>query len=75
MSDPWIDRARAALDIDVSIDTDDVLDLARVVAHEVERKMAPVSTFLAGLAAGDQGGDAESIRAAIEKLRRLALES
>ena len=72
MTEEWTNRAAAALGIDVAIDEDDVLDLARVVAHEVERKMAPISTFLAGLAAGKTGGDATAMRAAIEKLRELA---
>lgn len=72
MTEDWTARAAAELGIDEAIDTDDILDLARVVAHEVERKMAPVSTFLAGLAAGKAGGDERTMRAAIEKLRSLA---
>ncbi|MEA2452933.1 MAG: hypothetical protein QOG04_1643 [Actinomycetota bacterium] len=72
MTEDWTSRAKTSLGIDEAIDEDDVLDLARVVAHGVERKMAPVSTFLAGLAAGRAGGDPAAMRAAIEKLRNLA---
>jgi hypothetical protein len=72
VTEDWTSRAKTSLGIDEAIDEDDVLDLARVVAHGVERKMAPVSTFLAGLAAGRAGGDPAAMRAAIEKLRNLA---
>ena len=72
MTQSWSARAAAELGIENVIDEDDILDLARVVAHEVERKMAPVSAFLAGLAAGRAGGDEKAMREAIEKLRSLA---
>ena len=72
MTAGWSERAAAELGIEQAIDEDDILDLARVVAHEVERKMAPVSAFLAGLAAGKAGGDERAMREAIEKLRSLA---
>jgi Domain of unknown function (DUF6457) len=71
MSDEWIDRAAAALGIEDDVPIDAILDLARDVAHGVERKAAPVSTFLAGLAAGRAGGDAASVQHALETLRGL----
>jgi hypothetical protein len=45
-----------------------VLDLARDVAHQVERPAAPVSAFLLGLAVG--GG--RPLDAAADQLRALA---
>ena len=72
MTDDWRARAAAELGITEELDEEDILDLARVVAHEVERKMAPISTFLAGLAAGKAGGGDAAMRDAIEKLRSLA---
>jgi hypothetical protein len=45
-----------------------VLDLARDVAHQVERPAAPVSAFLLGLAVG--GG--QSLAGAAAQLRELA---
>jgi hypothetical protein len=72
VTDEWAQRAAATLGLDSDIDEDDILDLARVVAHGVERKMAPVSTFLAGLAAGKAGGTPDAMKDAIEKLRKLA---
>ncbi|MPZ88380.1 MAG: hypothetical protein GEU81_09945 [Nitriliruptorales bacterium] len=47
-----------------------VLDLARVVAHTSERRFAPLSTYLAGLAIGAGGGGDGADRAA--RVRALA---
>lgn len=35
----------------------DVLDLARDIAHHTERRFAPLSTYLLGLAVGGADGD------------------
>jgi hypothetical protein len=52
-----------------------VLRLAREVAHGVERKLAPVSTFLAGVHAGRLaagGGDrGEALDRAVDRLLAL----
>jgi Domain of unknown function (DUF6457) len=53
--DKWIDDLCAALSIEDEVDVDAILDLARDAAHEVERRAAPVTTFLVGLAAGRSG--------------------
>lgn len=54
--DDWMDAVIADLGLAAVIDRDEartlMLDLARDVAHGVERPAAPVTTFLAGLAAG-----------------------
>jgi hypothetical protein len=63
----WIDAASAEL----GVTADDamvreVLDLARDVAHQVERPAAPVTAFLLGLAAGagqDRAEAAARVRA------------
>jgi Domain of unknown function (DUF6457) len=54
--DRWVDELCAALDIKDDVDVDALLDLARDSAHRVERRAAPVTTFLIGLAAGRAGG-------------------
>lgn len=54
------------------IDIDAVLALAGTVAHAVVRPAAPLSTFLAGYAAGRAGGDPAAIDAAMETVRGLA---
>jgi hypothetical protein len=67
--DRWIKAACAELGIDpASADTRVVLDLARDVAHGVERPAAPLTTFLLGVAVG-QGAD---VAAAAGRLSVLA---
>ncbi len=56
MFDNWVDELCLTLGIDDDIDVDEILDLARDAAHNIERRAAPVTTFLVGLAAGRAGG-------------------
>ncbi|HEX3325488.1 MAG TPA: DUF6457 domain-containing protein [Actinomycetota bacterium] len=56
MFDEWVDELCVALGIRDDFDVDAVLELARDSAHEIERRAAPVTTFLVGLAAGRAGG-------------------
>jgi hypothetical protein len=63
----WIDAASAQLGV-APDDTmvREVLDLARDVAHQVERPAAPVTAFLLGLAVGagqDRAEAAARVRA------------
>lgn len=49
----WIAQVCEAIDLPAdSVDTVMVLDLARDVAHSVDRRAAPVTAYLAGLAVG-----------------------
>ena len=48
---------------------DAILGLAGVAAHNVVRPAAPVTTFLAGYAAGLKGGSADDVGAAIATAR------
>jgi len=51
--DNWTTAACAELGLDpATVDVRQVLDLARDVAHQVERPAAPVTAFLLGLAVG-----------------------
>lgn len=64
--DEWAAHVAAELGlIGVDIDVDAVLGLASVAAHNVVRPAAPLTTFIAGLAAGHAGGSADAIRDAI----------
>lgn len=64
--DDWIVEVAQALGIDrPGVTVDEVLDLASVAAHTVVRPAAPLTTFVAGLAAGRAGGSPEDIRTAI----------
>jgi hypothetical protein len=62
-----------ALGLDESaLDRDLVLDLTKVVAHNVARPAAPLAAFLVGLAAGKAGGTVDDVRTAAEKVAALA---
>lgn len=64
----WIDGLCDVLDIEVEVDEAVILDLARDAAHNVERRSAPISTFLLGYAAARSGGDPDEV----ERLATLA---
>ncbi len=68
----WIDEVCDVLDIDVELDEGLILDLARVVAYAVERPATPISTFLLGYAAAEQGGDPEKVEALAARVQALA---
>lgn len=71
----WVPRLVAELglenEVGEDLDIEAVLAVAGDVAHAVERKAAPVSTFVIGLAAGRAGATPEAIAAAIAATRRL----
>jgi hypothetical protein len=46
--------------------------VSRVVAHQVERRAAPVTTYLIGLAAARVGGDPEAAASAARIVTALA---
>jgi hypothetical protein len=68
----WVPLLAAELGVDTEIDIDAILAIAGDVAHAVERKAAPVSAFVIGLAAGRAGGTAEAVAEAIRATRDLA---
>lgn len=71
MFEEWVEEARAALGLEDEVDIDLLLDLARDVAHGIERRGAPVATFLVGLAAGRAGGGRAAEEEAVAKVRAL----
>ena len=68
----WIDELCDVLDVDTEVDEALVLDLARVAAHNVERRAAPITTYLLGYAAGAQDADPAAIEALAAKAQLLA---
>jgi hypothetical protein len=69
--DDWLAEAASSLDLDLdpaAVDKRLVLDLARDVAHAVERPAAPLTAYLLGVAVG-RGADPA---AAAEALSTLA---
>jgi hypothetical protein len=67
--DEWIEALAQVLQLPPDVDVPVVLDVAKDVAHNVERKAAPVSTFLLGVAVG--GGMPMS--EAVERVQSLAV--
>ena len=70
--DDWIDEVCGALAIEQDVDADVLLEVSRVVAHNVERRAAPVTTYLIGLAAARVGGDPEAAASAARIVTALA---
>ena len=67
--DEWLSEAASSLGLDpATVDKRLVLDLARDVAHAVERPAAPLTAYLLGVAVG-RGADPA---AAAEALSALA---
>ena len=64
----WIDELCDVLDIEVEVDEALILDLARDSAHNVERRSAPITTFLLGYAAAGFDGSPQEV----ERLSGLA---
>ncbi|MFE0460050.1 NTP transferase domain-containing protein [Kitasatospora sp. NPDC058965] len=70
--DDWMTEAAAELGIDLAVDSKELLDLARVVAHGVARPAAPLTAFLVGYAAAARGGGAAEVAAASARITALA---
>ena len=74
--DRWITEAADALGIAGIVDLDTVrdllLDVAREVAHAVDRPAAPVTAYLLGLAAGRSADPAAALVDHAATLRALA---
>jgi hypothetical protein len=68
----WLDEMTEALDIDLDVDVDGLLDAARIVAHAVDRPAAPLTTFLIGYAAAQRGGGEGNVSACVEITGALA---
>ena len=76
MTDVWLRQLGEALGIDVSdVPVNALLDLTRDVAHGVERKAAPLSTFLLGVAVGSGAQSATAaVRIAREQVEQWSNE-
>ena len=68
----WIDELCDVLDIDTEVDEALVLDLAKVVADNVVRPAAPVSTYLLGYAAGCADANVEEVERLAARAQALA---
>jgi hypothetical protein len=60
--DEWNAAVQRELGLDLPVDVDLILDVARVAAHNVARPAAPVTTFLLGVAAAGGADLADAAR-------------
>ena len=70
--DEWTRRLVAALGLELDVDIDLLLDVARDSAHAVTRPAAPVTTFLVGYAAAQAGGGPEQVERASRIAQQLS---
>lgn len=72
----WTEQLCMALGVELDVDIDTVLDLARDSAHSIERPTAPLTTFVVGYAAALRGGSpadvADCVDIATELISRQA---
>lgn len=66
--DDWTDAVVAELGLPRGVDVKTVLDLAKDVAHGVDRPAAPLTSWLAGMAVAG-GADVDDV---VARIRRLA---
>lgn len=66
----WLKEATAEIGAEVDeVPVEALLDLAAAVAYDVARPMAPVTAFVAGLAAG-RGADGEAATRSLTELAK-----
>jgi len=71
----WMARVATLLNVDQhDVLTSELLDLTREVAHGVERKSAPLTTFLLGYAAGKDSLSPEEVRQLIKTVSNAVSE-
>jgi molybdopterin-guanine dinucleotide biosynthesis protein A len=70
----WLDEAAAILEIEPAMDVDAVLALARDVAHNQERKQAPLTAYLLGYAAATHNYTPAQVAEFAAKLGARAIE-
>ena len=68
----WIDELADVLDVEAEVDEALVLDLARVAARNVEKKAAPITAYLLGLAAGAADADPDEVERLAARAQQLA---
>lgn len=69
----WAEQLSDALGVDLEVEIDPILELARDAAHGVQRPAAPLTTFLVGYAAGMRGGSQDDIADCIDIAVELAV--
>ena len=68
----WIDELSDVLDLEAEVDEGLLNDLVKVAGDNVERGAGPVTAYLLGLAAGEQGSDPETVEKLAARAQSLA---
>lgn len=68
--DDWLQHVASELGVEPPAGVEPLLDAARVVAHSVERRAAPLTTYLIGLAAARPGADVNALCSQVEQLAK-----
>lgn len=75
MTEEWINTLSQQLDLSLDfLDKEEILDLTREVAHNIERKAAPLTTFLLGYLAGKNDLSKEEISKLINQIENTIQE-
>ncbi len=73
--DDWVRLLATELEVDpADVDVKEILDVAREAAHNIARPAAPLTTFLAGYAAGLRGGGPQHAADALRSTRSLTAQ-
>jgi hypothetical protein len=72
MADEWLVLLQRELGLSTELNAELILDVARAAAHGVERRAAPLTTYLLGVVAAERGP--EGARLAAATITRLARE-
>ena len=72
MTERWLKHVAAELGVDGDIASGALLDAARVVAHSVERKATPLTTYLIGLAVGAAPPETADVDAMCRRVIEMA---
>lgn len=72
MLDDWTTALAKELGVELTVDVDALLAVARDAAHQVARPAAPITTFLVGYAAASQAGK-DSVEDLCRRASDLAL--
>ena len=68
----WIDELCDVLDIETEVDEGLILDLSRTAAHNVTKVAAPITAYLLGFAAGEDGANPEQVEKLAARAQALA---
>ena len=68
----WLEHLSSELGVENVTETDALLNAAKVVAHTVERRATPVTTYLIGLAAAKEEAGPGEVEAICRRVVELA---